>query len=310
MDKTLNKLVLDIGLTVLFVLLIYPRQTGYSFHETAGLASGALVLFHLLLNWSWVKNVTRNLFNPRVKAKTKYFYLLNTVSLLALAAIIVTGVHISAVLFPTAGPASRSVVTLHKWLSYGCLALLGLHLALHWRFVTQTVPNLLKSPRRPSIGKVALNLGALVLTLGLLFTQSGFNSAHYEVASQTAPKPVYEEGALLDQPSAATGEASPVTGSNPRGKSRRHSSSAPAALPPPTSSISPANPGSDTSVSQAPATSSGTAATSISLTQYLGNLFCTGCSKYCSLLSPQCSIGFDQTAAAQQQYIAIYGAAD
>jgi len=309
MDKTLNKLVLDIVLTVLFVLLIYPRQTGFNFHEIAGLASGALVTFHLLLNWSWVKNVTRNLFNPRVKAKTKYFYLLNTLSLLAITAIIITGVQISTVLFPSTDPASRTVLLLHKWLSYGCLGLLGLHLALHWRFITQTVPRLFKSPRRPSIGKVALNMGALVLTLGLLFTQSGFNPANYEVVGQPSPKPVYEDGAAPDNRSSAAGESPPITSSNPRGKGRRHASPATAVPPPATSSISPASPGSDTSVSQSPATSSGSAATEVSLTQYLGNLVCTGCSKYCSLLAPQCRIGYDQAAAAQQQYIAIYGSA-
>jgi hypothetical protein len=45
MNKTLSKLMLDIILTALSILLIYPRQTGFSFHEIAGLASGALVGF-------------------------------------------------------------------------------------------------------------------------------------------------------------------------------------------------------------------------------------------------------------------------
>ena len=311
MDKTLNKLVLDIVLTVLFVLLIYPRQTGFSFHEMAGLASGALVLFHLLLNWPWVKNVTRNVFNPRVKAKAKYFYLLNTLSLAALTAIIVTGVQISTVLFPSGDPAGRTVITLHKWLSYGCLGLLGLHLALHWTFITQTVPRLFRSHRRPSIGKVALNLGALVLTLGLLFTQSGFNPANYEVSGQPSPEAIYSDATAPDNRSSAAGDTPPpnVTSSSTRGKGRKHDSTVTAALPPSASSISRASSGSDTSVSQSPATSSGPTAAEVSLTQYLGNLFCTGCNKYCSLLSPQCSIGVSQATAAQQQYIAIYGSA-
>ncbi|MEQ8201025.1 MAG: DUF4405 domain-containing protein [Syntrophomonadaceae bacterium] len=312
MDKTLRKLVLDIILTVLFVLLIYPRQTGFSFHELAGLASGALVLFHLLLNWSWVKNVSRNLFNPKVKAKTKYFYLLNALSLLVLVGIIITGIQISAVLFPSAGPASRSIITLHKWLSYGCLGLLGLHLALHWKFVAHTAPRLFRSAGRPSPGKVALNLGALVLTLGLLFTQSGFNPANYAVSPKPSPEAVYSTAPVAENPPSPAADTLPasVPVSNSRGQGRnKHSSTVTTTVPAPTISPSPSGTDTGSSLSPSPGTTSGTSSVAITLTQYLSNLYCTGCSKQCSLLSPQCSIGVSQAAAAQQKYTAIYGSA-
>lgn len=38
------------------------------------------------------------------------------------------------------------------------------------------------------------------------------------------------------------------------------------------------------------------------LDEYLSNLYCTGCGRHCSLLSPQCGIGSAQSAAAQVDY--------
>ncbi len=313
MAKTLNKFVLDIILTALFILLIYPRQTGFNFHEMAGLASGALVLFHLLLNWPWVKNITRNLLNPKVKAKSKYFYVLNTVSLIILTTIIITGVQISTVLFPGGEAASRNIIVLHKWLSYSCLGLMGIHLALHWRFLTHTVPRVFKSPGRPTPAKLALNLAALVLTLGLLFTQSGLGLNQYTVSSQSSAEAVYNNPALVENRSTAVADQVPTssTSSSPRGTGRKHSSQVAAAVPPTpsSSSIAASSPAASTLTDSTPS-NNGATTDQISLTQYLGNMFCTACSKHCSLLSPQCRIGVDMATTAKTQYIAIYGSAD
>ncbi len=311
MNKTLTKLVVDIILTALFVVLIYPRETGFTFHEIAGLASGALVVFHMILNWSWVKNITRNLFNPKVKVKTKLFYLLNTISLVTLNGIIVTGIFISAVLFPSAGPASHTTVLWHKWLSYSCLVLFGLHVALHWGFFVNTVPRMFKAPHRPATGRVALNLGALVLTLGLIFMPMGFNPANGELSSPASQETIYSNAAVLDNRSKPVEDSLPAssTDSNVRGSGRKHSTAAAATIPVPTSSISSSTADSSTSVSDSTGANSDSAPDQVTLSQYLSNLFCTGCSKRCSLLSPQCNIGVDQAAAAQQKYIAIYGSA-
>lgn len=313
MNKTLTKFVLDIILTALFIALIYPRETGFTFHEMAGLASGALIFFHLVLNWSWVKNISKNLFKPKVKSKTKFFYLLNTISLVTFMAIVVTGIQISTVLFPNAGTVSHTSVLLHKWLSYSCLVLLGLHLALHWGFFVHTVPRMFRSPGRPTPGRIALNLGALVLTLGLIFVQTGFNQTNTGV--QTAQGAIYSNDVSNDvDPVSRSGSVDDSlltnnTVANTRGSGKKHSSTVAATIPTTSSNISSSTANSSTNISAPTAASAGSTADLVTLNQYLGNLFCTGCSKHCSLLSPQCSIGVSQAAAAQQQYTAIYGSA-
>ena len=49
-----------------FALLFNPRVLGgLTFHETAGLAIGAAILTHILLNYRWVKNVTLKIFDQK-----------------------------------------------------------------------------------------------------------------------------------------------------------------------------------------------------------------------------------------------------
>ncbi|KAF1084726.1 hypothetical protein SPSYN_02512 [Sporotomaculum syntrophicum] len=78
---------LDVGLAALFLILIEPQRTGMAWHEILGLSIGFLFTMHVLLNWSWVKKTTRNLFTLAYKTKTKLCYVLNTVSFICVITI-------------------------------------------------------------------------------------------------------------------------------------------------------------------------------------------------------------------------------
>ena len=45
----------------------------------------------------------------------------------------------------------------------------------------------------------------------------------------------------------------------------------------------------------------------VSLDDYLGSLFCNGCGKHCSLLSPRCGRGQDRASQATAEYYETYG---
>ncbi len=291
-SKTLTKLILDIVITVLFIVLIDPHETGLTFHEIAGLSIGVMFIFHVILNWPWVKNVTKNLINPKMKSKTKFFYLLNSLSFIAVATIIITGVQISEVLFPTQSIISHTTVLVHKWVSYSCLVLFGLHLVLHWRFFVHIVPRMLRSPDRPPWSKIALNLGAVILVLALLYSQVSAGNANHPVALQepqstgddNRPRPRHDRLPSANSESTGTGQYSEDT------------------------SIS-----KDTGDSNTPSISSGTSNSSadnqVTLADYLSNMFCTGCDKHCSLLTPRCERGIPEQEAAKLEYQAIYSSA-
>lgn len=297
-NKTVIKLILDIAMALLFVVLIYPRTTGMSFHEIAGLVIGLLLLGHLALNWSWIKAMTMNLLKPNMKAKSRWFYILDSLSLLAVVVIIITGVEISQVLFASGGGGNRSALfSLHKWISYGSLGLFGVHVALHWNFIVTASRKLFAAWHWLKFGKAATAIASMALILGLVYAQlpsptsadqeQVYRREAYAYSDPTATTPATTQ----EQPKVAS------KGAGRQGHTYNNNSSVSSAIPAPSQS------------EQQIVTSPNNAATdTISLADYLDNLFCTGCERRCSLLRPECGIGVQQAQIATQKYQQTYGA--
>lgn len=292
-NKTITKLILDIIMTALFIILIYPKNTGFTFHEIAGLAMGALFVSHLVLNWSWVKSVTKNLFNPRLKARSKWYYILDTVSFISVIIIIFTGIEISQVLFVSGSDTvNHSFITLHKWVSYFCLGLFGVHIAIHWRFFYETVRKLLAGLKMSGFSKAALSAGTAVLIIGLLYSQiaSGFTADADTVASRRET-PYVQSG--TSSSASGTSTSSDQSGSGQSDTTITGTSA--------TSSQS------DSSQSSTMSSSTDNTGDTVTLADFLGKMFCTGCEKHCSLLNPQCNKGVQQAQAAKIEYQQLYG---
>ena len=314
-ERNRTKLILDIVLTILFIALLYARDTGFTFHEIAGLVMGGLLIYHIVLNWSWVKSITKNLFNPRLKTKPRLFYLLNTVSLLAVATIIITGVQISMVLFPSDEMISHTLVDVHKWVSYACIGLFGLHIVLHWQFIKKNVPKLFKAPARPAWAKAGLSMAGILLILSLLYTQTGTFSKEISRANTATNEKNQQESVqsqdkyYADRPRNGHGHGH----GRARGEDVYYEDSAPWYSDPATDdnsatgrgdSLNQSEQSSDTSSNSS--IGSGSGGDKPSLNDYLSSLFCDACEKHCSLLSLRCDRGIPQLEAAQQQYQATY----
>jgi len=319
--KNITKLILDIFLTILFISLIYPHETGFQFHEIAGLGISMLFIVHIALNWSWFKSISKNIFNTKLKSKPKFFYLLDCISFISVAAIIITGIMISQVLFPSQGMISHTVVLVHKWISYFCLVLFGLHIVLHWRFIIETVPRLFWGSSKPVWGKTVMSLGSIVLILGLLYSQivasNTGNASGAEARQETAridsqyqSRPIPDTVKIPAASSSSTGRPDPnnASTSTKTGTAEQNITS------PSSQSTSVAKESSNTTKSDQNSSitsgaSSGNTGDQITLTDYLGKMFCTGCEKHCSLLALRCDRGLTQLEAAKQNYQAIYGSA-
>ncbi|MBP1760785.1 MAG: putative rane protein [Firmicutes bacterium] len=314
-ERNRTKLILDIVLTILFIALLYAKDTGFTFHEIAGLVMGGLLIYHIVLNWSWVKSITKNLFNPRMKTKPRLFYLLNTVSLLAVATIIITGVQISMVLFPSDEMISHTLVDVHKWVSYACIGLFGLHIVLHWQFIKKNVPKLFKAPARPAWARAGLSMAGILLILSLLYTQTGAFSKEISSANTAANDKGQQESVqnqdnyYADRPRNGHGHGHGWE----QGGNVYYEDNAPQYSNPTTDdnsvtdsgdSLTQSEQSSDTSSNSS--ISSGSSDDKPSLNTYLSSLFCDACEKHCSLLSLRCDRGIPQLEAAQQQYQATY----
>lgn len=143
---------LDLIMGVTFALFYNDRVLGgLAFHEIAGLVICGAILAHVLFNSKWVKNVTLKLFNRKLPWKTRISYLLNLLLLVTMTAIIVTGIIISRVVFPSLSIGNeRWIQMLHISVSYITLVLVAVHIGLHWQWVIQLSKKIFKVRAFPS----------------------------------------------------------------------------------------------------------------------------------------------------------------
>lgn len=266
----LTKIVLDIVMTILFVTLINVHDTGIVFHEIVGLSIFALFAGHILLNWSWVKNITKNLFSRKLKTSAKLKYVLNTTMFLLIATIIITGILISQVVFPSLGSSlgSRLLLRVHILTSYLCLGLFGFHIVLHMRYLAESVRKLLANLQESHVKKTFLRLGATALIVIVLYSR---------VIS--------------------------ITTRNENNQSSLHE----AQIANSSQSTTAIKERDDSSNIQVYESNTNDVGATISLSSYLGNLHCTACPKHCSLLSPQCGRADPQIRVAKVKYQELYG---
>lgn len=69
------KVLIDILLFIITILLFNIGLIGNLNHEILGITLGILILIHVLLNFKWIKQVTKNL--KKINTKTKIMYLWN-----------------------------------------------------------------------------------------------------------------------------------------------------------------------------------------------------------------------------------------
>lgn len=266
-SKSSTKITLDIVMAVLFIILIYAYETGLVFHEIAGLAIFALFAFHIILNWAWVKSVTKNLFTAKIRTKSRMMYLLNLALLISAGTIIFTGIMISRVVFDFGlNGDTHTLASVHKWTAYACLGLFAVHVALNWRFVSAAVRKMFHNYKGSNLGKSLQALGAAALVMLVVYSAAMPGSDKPARQAVLPKSPPLEAAAIKNNENKTTSDQE-FTISN---------------------------------------TQSNTKVT-VSLADYLSNMFCTGCDKHCPLSNPQCKTGQAQLQDAKIQYEKLYG---
>lgn len=154
-SRTIVNLLLDLAVFVAFLAATAPRLTGLAIHEWLSLAVAAAIVAHLLLHWSWIAGATRRLFG-KLRWGARVNYLLNALLFVAFTVVTFTGVMISEVALPLLGVELATDglwMRLHRLASDAAVVLIGLHVALHWRWIVSTTRRLLgrgaRAPRRP-----------------------------------------------------------------------------------------------------------------------------------------------------------------
>jgi hypothetical protein len=152
-SRTTLNLLIDGAIFVAFLIATAPRLSGIAIHEWLGIAFGAAVVAHLLLHWRWIVGVTTQLFRTAM-AWARLNYALNALLFVAVTVIVFTGVMISESVLPLFGVRfahDGSWRTLHRLASDAAVFLIGLHVALHWRWVVGAVRRLVRPRRRAAL---------------------------------------------------------------------------------------------------------------------------------------------------------------
>lgn len=137
LNTTKLNLFLDIGLALAFVVELERHFTGLRNHELIGVGIGIALVIHLVLHWKWVWNITKSFFRNLFHS-SRLSYVLNTLLLVDMGVIIVTGILISETLGLQLGidrSAQQTFKSLHILGSNFSLLLVGSHVAIHWKWI-------------------------------------------------------------------------------------------------------------------------------------------------------------------------------
>lgn len=183
MKKNYLKIVIDLLMAITFVLLMNPRVlNGLPFHEIAGLAIGVAILTHIGLNYRWVINTTVKIFDPKLPKKTRFSFGLNILLLISMSAVIITGIFISRVVFPNlAIEGNRWIRGIHSLSADSTLAIVGIHLGVHWQWIMSIFKRMFKSKE----GKLRITG---IVSAVLVFALLGGGIQWFSTSAASAPE--------------------------------------------------------------------------------------------------------------------------
>jgi len=139
--NTRRRLLLDILMLGAFLAAGFPFATGIGVHEWLSLTLFAAALVHVLLNWDWVERVSDRLLE-RARTVSALDFAVDAVLFISFVTVSVSGLLISQVVLLIFGiQASSNEVwsTVHSVSAALTMASLGVHFALHWRWMSGVV---------------------------------------------------------------------------------------------------------------------------------------------------------------------------
>jgi len=146
--NTKTKLTLDLVIFTAFLAVTNPHLTGNTIHEWLGVSMIAGIITHLLFNWKWIVDVTKTFFK-KLWHKSRLNFVVNTLFFIAMTGTFFSGLLISKDVMSTLGiqlNVSGSWKSLHTLMSDASVMILGVHVALHWKWIVNSIGRYIVSP--------------------------------------------------------------------------------------------------------------------------------------------------------------------
>jgi len=132
--RVYNDLVLFVGM----VLVLAPQATGIPLHEWGSVLILLPFLLHLLLDWQWIVSVSQRIFKHQ-NGQTRFNYYWNWFMFVMGVLATFSGFWVSEALLPSIGfPITIDPfwVEIHAFTANSVMIMLGVHLAMHWKWIT------------------------------------------------------------------------------------------------------------------------------------------------------------------------------
>ena len=148
--STKTNLTLDIVIFSAFLAVSNPHLTGNTIHEWLGVSFAGAIITHLLFHWEWIIKVGREFFK-KLFHQSRLNFVVNTLFFIAMTGSLFSGLLISKDVMSTLGiqlDVSRGWKSIHTLTSDGSVILLGLHVALHWKWIVTNIGRYIVTPVR------------------------------------------------------------------------------------------------------------------------------------------------------------------
>ena len=145
-----TNLIIDASIFTAFLVISNPHLTGNTIHEWLGISFVAAIITHLLLHWDWIVNVGREFFK-KLWHQSRLNFVVNMLFFIAMTGSLFSGLLISKDVMSTLGihlNVSQGWKSIHTLMSDASVILLGVHIALHWKWIVSTIGRYVVNPIR------------------------------------------------------------------------------------------------------------------------------------------------------------------
>jgi hypothetical protein len=147
--STKTNLTLDLTIFAAFLVVANPRLTGNSIHEWLSISFAAAIITHLLFHWDWIIKVGSE-FIKKLFHQSRLNFAVDIAFFVAMVGAMLSGLMISkdilAVLGIELAQAGGSWKMIHSLSSDASIILLGIHTALHWKWIVTSFKRLIAAP--------------------------------------------------------------------------------------------------------------------------------------------------------------------
>ena len=148
--STKTNLILDLTMLGAFLAVSNPHLTGTTIHEWLALSLAGTVIAHLLFHWDWIIKVGKEFFK-KLWHQSRLNFVVNTVFFIVMTGTLFSGLMISQSVLSTLGihlNVSQSWRSIHFLLSDASVIMLGVHFALHLKWVGTNLNRYILNPIR------------------------------------------------------------------------------------------------------------------------------------------------------------------